>query len=48
MEYLDFLIVTVTFSLNDVMDNGDEHTYPPGHTPIDPNQLKMMKNLFHT
>jgi len=28
------------------MDNGDEHTYPPGHIPIDPNQLNMMENMF--
>jgi len=28
------------------MDNGDEHTYPPGHATIDPNQLNMMENMF--
>ena len=28
------------------MDNGDEHTYPPGHVSIDPNQLNMMENMF--
>jgi len=26
------------------MDN--EHTYPPGHATIDPNQLNMMENMF--
>ena len=42
----NFLIVTVTISLDDIMDNGDEHTYPPGHATIDPNQLNMMENMF--
>jgi len=42
----NFLIVTVTISFNNIMDNGDEHTYPPGHIPIDPNQLNMMENMF--
>jgi len=28
------------------MDNGDEHTYPPGHVSINPNQLNMMENMF--
>jgi len=28
------------------MDNGDKHTYPPGHATIDSNQLNMMENMF--
>ena len=42
----NFLIVTVTISLDDIMDNGDEHTYPPSHATIDSNQLNMMENMF--
>ena len=33
----NFLIVIVSISLDNIMDNGDKHTYPPGHVPIDPN-----------
>jgi len=48
VEYIkwNFFIVTVTISLNNIMDNGDEHTYLPGYVPIDPNQLNTMKNMF--
>jgi len=42
----NFLIVTVTISLDDIMNNGDEYTYPPGHATIDLNQLNMIENMF--
>jgi len=40
-------MITVTISLKNIIDNGDEHIYPPSHAPIDPNQLNMMENMFH-
>ena len=42
----NFLIVIVTISLDDIMDNRDKHTYPPGHATINLNQLNMMENMF--
>jgi len=33
----NFLIVIVTISLDDIMDNRDEYIYLPGHAPINPN-----------
>ena len=42
----NFLIVTVTISLDDIMNNRDEYTYPPGHATIDLNQLNMIENMF--